>query len=68
MGVVVIRPWSILVDGDVALRCTELTPVAHAVADAERASRRRPRSAVALVRLGDAGSLRRFEAGREVTP
>lgn len=44
MGVVVIRPWSILVDGDVALRCTELTPVAHA------------------------GSLRRFEAGREVTP
>lgn len=37
------------------------------VADAIRTSKRQPLAAVAICKLGDARSLRRFEAGREVT-
>lgn len=40
---------------------------AHIVNDAVRTSRRRPDAAVAVCKLGDPRSLRRFEAGREVT-
>ncbi len=38
------------------------------VADAIRTSKRQPLAAVAICKLGDARSLRRFEAGREVLP
>ena len=37
------------------------------VADAIRTSKRQPLASVAVCKLGDARSLRRFEAGREVT-
>lgn len=39
----------------------------HIVNDAIRTSRRCPDAAVAVCKLGDPRSLRRFEAGREVT-
>lgn len=38
------------------------------VFDAIRTSKRHPLAAVAVCKLGDARSLRRFEAGREVSP
>ena len=43
-------------------------PERNAAVVAMRLSVRRPRSDVATCRLGDARSLRRFEAGREVLP
>lgn len=59
--------WAVLCDGDVYV-----TPFAHdeesAASCALASSRNLPASALASCRLGDAASLRRFEAGREVTP
>jgi hypothetical protein len=40
---------------------------AQIVSDAIRTSRRRTDAAVAVCKLGDARTLRRFDAGREVT-
>ena len=55
----------ILIDG----RCHEYLTRAtwsDIVADAIRTSRRHPDASVAIARLGDVRSLRRFSAGREV--
>lgn len=56
------RPYTLLVDG-MALRALRVDPVRRA----RRVSRVMSHAAVALVRLGDPSSLRRFEAGREVS-
>ena len=58
--------WALLCDGDVYV-----TPYAYSAESAAsyacQSSRVFPSSAVASCRIGDARSLRRFEAGREVT-
>ena len=59
--------WAVLCDGAVYV-----TPYAHDAESAARyalmSSRNLPSAAVASCRIGDARSLRRFEAGREVLP
>lgn len=55
----------LLVDGHIADTLSSMRP-ASATRLANIASRLRPECAVALCRLGDARSLRRFERGAEV--
>ena len=56
----------LLIDGRVFEYVQRVT-WSHIVEDATRTSKRQPLASVAVCKLGDARSLRRFEAGREVT-